>query len=411
MKSRVCLVRHREYQDDARIDNQIQALLDHGYNVDLLCIRGAGESLMSVDGGIRVYRLPSLARKRGGKLRYFAEYTTFLLTSLLALIWLQTQNKYNLVHVCNLPDFLVFAALGPKILGAKIILDFRECTPEQYHAKYGVSMDSALMKCLIAIEQGSIKFANAALTCTEQMRQALIQRGANPKKVFVMLNSADPNIFKDPVLPEPTTQKKNGFRMVIHGTIIKRYGHDILVRAMPYVLKKIPGAQLEIIGEGEWQPELEQLVNKLGLNNAVTFAGYLPLAELLKRLRRADCGVVPLPQNPETDLIHTFKMQEYMALGIPVIISRTRAIEAYYDEDSVCFFKPGSEKDLAQAVIKFYKNPQLRHSLAENALKTYKRYSAPKQQAYYANLVRSLLGDTPVSDHEYLLYSDNRPVS
>ncbi len=108
---------------------------------------------------------------------------------------------------------------------------------------------------------------------------------------------------------------------------------------MPLVLKEVPEAVLEIMGRGNWKEELEQFVETSGLSQAVTFMGYLPLDDLISRLRTADCGVVPMPKNIETDLIHTNKMHEYMALGVPVIISRTKAVEAYYDDTCLCFFE------------------------------------------------------------------------
>jgi glycosyltransferase involved in cell wall biosynthesis len=86
-------------------------------------------------------------------------------------------------------------------------------------------------------------------------------------------------------------------------------------------------------------------------------------------------------------------MQEYMALGVPVIISRLRAIEAYYDEASVCFFEPGNELDLARAIVHLYHHPRARYDLAENALKAYKRYGSSGQRKRYARLVQSTLAN------------------
>lgn len=392
MGARACIVRHRHYPGDPRTKVQVQALQESAYEVDFVGTRRSGEPYFNIENGVRVFRLPALERKRAGKLHYLAEYVTFIITSLLALAILQVRRKYKLVQICNLPDFLVFAALIPKLLGAKIILDLRESTPEFNHTLNGTKMDSVLMKLLIAAEQKSIAFADVVLTCTEQMRQAFIRRGANPEKVFVMLNSVDPNRFCCPVLPYPTTQAERPFRIVTHGTITKRYGHDVLIRAMPLVLKEVPQAVLEIMGRGNWKEELEHLVETYGLSQAVTFMGYLPFDDLISRLRTADCGIVSMPKNIETDLIHTNKMHEYMALGVPVIISRTKAVEAYYDDTCLCFFEAGNEQDLAQAIINLYQNPDTRYQLAKNALKAYEKNSAPKQKHYYSELVLTLSG-------------------
>jgi glycosyltransferase involved in cell wall biosynthesis len=391
MSSPVCIVRHRDYPGDARIENQVQALVDAGYDVDVLCMRHPGEPYLTIENSVRLYRLPSLKRQREGKLRYVAEYLTFFALSFLMLAVLQVRRKYCLVQVCNLPDFLVFAAFVPKVLGAKVVLDLRESTPEFYHVKFGTRLDGHLMRALVAVEQWSIRFANAALTCTKQMRDTFVGRGAAPDRIHVMLNSPNPEFVREPVLPSPVAQANGTFRIVTHGTITERYGHDVLIRAMPAVLEKVPGARLEIYGAGNRREYLEDLVEKCGVGDVVNFAGYLPLGDLINRLQLADCGIVPMPRNIESDLIHTHKMQEYMVLGVPVIISRTKAVEYYFDDTCVRFFESGNEQDLAQAIIDLYENPEVRYHLAKNALEMYERYSAPAQRDYYSRLVQGLI--------------------
>jgi glycosyltransferase involved in cell wall biosynthesis len=398
MSLRVCIVRHRDYPGDARIETQVQALLEADNEVDLVCMRRSGESFRGSEHGVRLYRLLSLERQRQGMLRYVAEYLVFLTMSFLLLAVLQVRHRYALIHVCNLPDFLVFAALIPKILGAKVVLDLRESTPEFFHVKFGAPMDGLLMRAVIAVEQLSIKFADAALTCTEQMRLAFVSRGADPGKISVMLNSPNPEFIRDPALPNPAAQSNGTFRIVTHGTITERYGHDVLIRAMPLVLDKVPGARLEIFGAGSWRAYLEDLIESCGVGQAVSFAGYVPLDDLINRLQRADCGIVPMPRNPETDLIHTHKMQEYMVLGVPVIISRTTSVEYYFDDTCVRFFESGDERDLAQAIIDLYQNPQTRYHLARNALAVYEKYSAPAQRKHYAALVRDLIAGSRPRD-------------
>jgi glycosyltransferase involved in cell wall biosynthesis len=394
MSSRMCIVRHRDYPGDARIENQVQALVDAGYDVDVLCMRRSGEPYLTVENGVRLYRLPSLERQRGGKLRYVAEYLAFFALSFLMLAVLQVRRKYALVQVCNLPDFLVFTAFVPKMLGARVVLDLRESTPEFYHVKFGTRLDGHVMRALVAVEQWSIRFADVALTCTEQMRRAFAGRGARPDRMHVMLNSPNPEFVREPALRSPTTRADGTFRIVTHGTITERYGHDVLIRAMPAVLKKVPGAYLEIYGAGNRREYLEDVVEKCSLSDAVNFAGYLPLEELINRLQLADCGIVPMPRNMESDLIHTHKMQEYMVLGVPVIISRTKAVEYYFDDTCVRFFESGNEQDLAQAIIDLYENPEARYQLAKNALQVYERYSARTQRDYYSRLVQGLVAET-----------------
>lgn len=412
MKPRIGFLRYSQYPGDPRLENQVEALVEAGYDVDVLCLQEPGKPPREFVNGTQIYRLPALDRKRGGKVRYLLEYISFLGVVTVFLAAMQLKRKYRLIQSNNLPDFLVFAAIVPKLLGVKIVQDFRESTPEQYHIKYGRAMDSRFIKTLIFIEQLSIKFSTAALTCTEQMKEAFVSRGANPDKFYVMLNATRPRMLQQELsLPDPNKKPDGTFRIVMHGTITERYGHDTLIRAMPYVLDEIPNAQLEIMGRGERRPELEKMVKERQIENHVTFSGFLPLDEVIRRIQLADCGVVSMPQNIETDLIHTNKMQEYITLGIPVAISRTKSVAAYYDDTTMCFFEASNEHDLAKVLVDLYQNPQHQHNLAVNGLKAYERYSSPKQRIYFAKMVNYLLGEaSDAGDYEYLLQSDNQPA-
>ena len=73
--------------------------------------------------------------------------------------YLALHRRYELVHVTSPPDVIVFAALVPKLLGAKIILDIHDIGPELYMRKLGVSKDKIMICCLRLLEKVSAKFS------------------------------------------------------------------------------------------------------------------------------------------------------------------------------------------------------------------------------------------------------------
>lgn len=389
---RACVVRHRAYPGDPRMENQIRALQEAGYEVDVFCLRRDGEPRTSVERGVGVFRTRALKRKRAGLLRYMAEYLTFWLASLWFLTRRQITQRYNLILVLTLPDFLAFSAIFARMLGARVIVDMREVMPEMAHADYDLEMGSLPMRLIIAAEQGAIRFADHVITCTQQMRETYVSRGADPGKIAVMLNVADPALFSGPALPGEQAGTGAAFCIVTHGTIKARYGHDVLIRAMPHVLEAVPGAHLVIMGDGPLRAGLEALTSELGLGHAVAFAGYVPEDELLRRLRAAHCGVVPLVSTPETERIHTFKMYEYIALGIPAVVSRTWAVDAAFDDGMVCFFEPGDPADLARALLRLHSDPALRRRLAGRALAWYQAHGPAQQRAAFMGAVEKAVG-------------------
>lgn len=375
------------------MENQIRALQQAGYEVDVFCLRsGPDEPRTSIVDGVQVFRASALPRLRVSRLRYLAEYASFGLAALVFLTRRQLARTYELIVVQTLPDFLVFSAVFAKLLGAKVVIDMRESWPEKmYQTGYDVETDHPAVRAVVASERLSLRFADAALTCTEQMRERFVSRGADPDKLSVMLNVADPLRFNNPVLPDPDMPAHNPFRIVIHGALKERYGHEVLIRAMSYVVESVHGVELDIIGSGPQQARLEALVEELELTEVVHFCGFLSGDEMMERLRAADCGVVPLISSPETELNHTVKTYEFFALGIPVIISRTLAAEESLDASMVCYFEPGNAEDLARAIIELHDSPQTRHELARNALDWYERHGPEQQKAAFLQVVEGLV--------------------
>jgi glycosyltransferase involved in cell wall biosynthesis len=374
---------------------QIEGFQAAGFEVDVLVMRGRKQPGYSVHDGVHVHRIPSMERKRAGKVRYVAEYFSFFIPSFFVMAVLQILRGYRVVEVTNLPDLLLFSAFVPKLLGAKLIFDVRECTPEMFMDRFKATQESKIIRVMTWIEQLCLRFATATTTCTEAMRQALIARGADPAKISIVLNVGAANLRKEPMLPDPTDEAKDQFRIITHGTIIKRYGHDVLIDAMAEVVKRVPQAHLEILGRGQLEAELKRKVQMLGLEKHVTFSGFVDDDVLLQRLRKAHVGVVPLEKNPESDLVHTYKMFEYIHLGIPTVISRTTGPQAYFADDALYYFEPGSAYSLANALVDLAGSAQKRYTLAKNALNAYENYVPAKQVEAFARLVKRLTQPPP----------------
>ena len=123
---RHCMVVHAYYPlGETRVEREALALVARGYEVDVLCLRAKNEPEFSDENGVNVYRLPARRRMGQGVLNQFFEYLNFFMKAFFKLISLHRQKSYGVVQLHNLPDFLVFAGLGPKLMGAKLILDIQ----------------------------------------------------------------------------------------------------------------------------------------------------------------------------------------------------------------------------------------------------------------------------------------------
>jgi glycosyltransferase involved in cell wall biosynthesis len=388
------------------------ALRDFGFDVDVFCLRGRDQPAREDVDGLHIWRLP-LRRSKGGMVRYLYEYGVFFVMTALNLTWRHLRQPYAFIQVNTMPDFLVFATLIPRLLGAKILLQLYEPTPELWATRLGMTQEAdiaraslmcrALISLLAFIQQASLRYANAAFAVTQQLKDSFVARGADPDKITVVLNVPDAQLFdvkgaenaentEDVGTESDAPPSQDGhFTLICHGAIEERYGHDTMLQAIAQLRSSIPGLRLRITGWGGYRDQFLAQIEARGLHEVVNYLGYIPLTQLVDELHRADVGIVAQKASVYSHLVHTGKMYDYLAFEKPVIASRLRAVQAYFDDDSLCFFEPGDSDSLAAAIWDLYQHPDKRQALVENSQRRYHRYQWEKQREMYLSAYRSFL--------------------
>jgi glycosyltransferase involved in cell wall biosynthesis len=388
--ARICVIRQGVYPYDARLTREIKALLAAGHEVDLICLRFGDEPPREEPAErLTVHRVP-IKRRHGSKIRYVFEYGAFFVAAALMAAWLHLRRRYDVVQVNTLPDCLVFAAAVPRLLGARVLLDLHECMPEFFALKYALPSQHPVIRLVAWFEQASIRFADAALTCTEPMRERFVERGASAEKIGVVLNAFDDERFN--LRRHPAIRRNDGrFVLVCHGTIDHMYGLDLVIRAVAALRDRIPGLELRIYGDGPGRAGIQSLVRELDVADRVFFSeGWVPLGELLPRIAEADAGVVAIRRDGCFDLTHSNKMYDLIALRRPIVMSRTRAVEAYFDDDCFQLFESGNEHDLARAIYELYAHPETGRRIVAKAAKVGEPYRWVHQAKAYLAIVERL---------------------
>jgi glycosyltransferase involved in cell wall biosynthesis len=391
----ICMLAYTHYLSDPRVRREAEALADRGYHVDFLCLRGEGEQSYQEVNGVHVIRLPQ-NRYRGRSLwAYVYGYSHFFVLSFLRLTWLQFRKGYALIQVHTMPDFMVFAAVMPKIMGSKIVLDIHDLMPELYCTKFGLAEDHPIIKIITLFERLSTRFAHRVIAVHRPQSRLLVKHGIPHWKIQTIMNAVDDKIFRSDEKIRRPDKKANTFTLVYHGTLVKRYGVDVAIRAVRLAKEKIPRLRFLIYGEGNDLDELEALAEELNLSNTVIFSRkFLPLEQIPPALAQADVGLVPNRDTGRDNVLPT-KLLEYVTLGIPAIVSRTDTVEAYFDDTMVRFVRPGDEQQLTEAILELYYHPEKARHIAQNAHRYNEQYGWTRQRAAYYSFIDSLLHDSP----------------
>ena len=384
---RVCHVAYTFHESDNRVMRYARALSARGDSVDLVALRAAGAPWRTHVDGLTVYQIQRRRPTETAAWVYLLKLLWFCLKATVVVSALQLRRRYHVVHVHNVPDFLVFVAWLPKLMGARIILDIHDMLPELYAGKFNQGQPSSTFRALAWAERLSCRFADHVIASNDLWRDKIIGRSVTADRCSSFINYPDLAMFR----PDPTaTVPSTPFVFLYPGSLNHHQGVDLAVRAFALARDRMANAQFHIYGRGPALPELRRLVAAGDLGDVVKIMDFVPAVEMAAVMARAGAGVVPKRADGFGNEAFSTKILEFMACGVPVVVSRTR-IDAYYFDDSVVnFFEPGDVESLAEALVRVYGDqpPQRPRVAAATALAA--RLSWQARRADYTALVDSL---------------------
>jgi glycosyltransferase involved in cell wall biosynthesis len=115
--------------------------------------------------------------------------------------------------------------------------------------------------------------------------------------------------------------------------------------------------------------------------------GWVPIERLVEAIAAADVGVVAMRRDAFRDLTHCNKMFDLIAMRRPAIVSRTRAVEAYFGDGCFAYFDSGDERGLAAAIRALHRDPALRARMVERAAAVSAPYRWARQRAIYRRVI------------------------
>jgi len=383
------MVAYAFYEGNTRIEQYANALVQRGDTVDVIALNRGGSPVSETIDGVNVYRVQDRRLRREAFPVYVLQVAIFMFRVFFCLAKRHFRNRYSVIHVHSVPDFLVFAALIPKLAGVPVILDIHDILPEFFLAKFHSQEGSLVFKLLVLIERTSIAFSNHVIIANPIWRERLIRRSAKPEKVTTIWNYPDPRIF----FPRKKTRSDGKFVLIYPGSLNWHQGLDIAIRAFANVVPEIPEAEFWIYGEGPERDNLVRLARELGVEHKMLFSDFLTIREVAEIMSNSDLGVVPKrAKSVFGSEAASTKIMEFMAVGIPVVVSRTRIDTLYHSDATVEFFESDDPDNLAKAIACLHAKPQRRSELAANALVYVAENNWDAKQKDYLAIVDRLAG-------------------
>lgn len=388
-RTRICMIAHTGYAGDNRVRRYAESLAARGDIVDVIALRSSHAGQVHELKGVNVYGIQHRAHNETGKWSYAWQLLRFLSGSFVFVSRRHYKVRYDLIHVHNVPDFLVFAALYPKWTGAKVILDIHDVVPELFAGKFDSQLDSTYIKILKIVERLSTSFSDHVIISNHLWQERLIERSVSDNKCSVLINHVDPAMF----YRRDRTRADEKVILLFPGSFQAHQGLDVAIKALARLKDRLPNCELHLYGGGggrDAQRTLEKLASESGLNGRVRFCGAVALDQIAQVMADADVGVVPKRADTFGNEAYSTKIMEFMSQGIPVVASRTAIDTYYFSDETVCFFKSGDDQAMAEALLKVIMNPDLRERLSINGLDYARRNNWDSKKAGYLSLVDAL---------------------
>ena len=197
------------------------------------------------------------------------------------------------------------------------------------------------------------------LTYLGEFTKSAISRSITREAAAHMVKIA-PGIDTDHFSPQDASQLRSELGLsekkviVSVGRLVHRKGQDILIEAMPAIIKEVPEAHILMIGEGPYRGYLENRVKALGLQERITFIGRIQYADLPKHICAGDLFVMPSRSRLaglEVEGLGIVYL-EASACGLPVIAGDSGgAPDAVLEGETGLVVDGTSKVDVAAAVI------------------------------------------------------------
>lgn len=212
------------------------------------------------------------------------------------------------------------------------------------------------------LERAALRGAHRILCVSEYTRRQMLRFDPSlaPDKLIVLPNTFDPG-FK-PALQAATTDGDAHPRILVVSrlsTIDPYKGVDLMIEAMPAIVRQFPHAQLRIVGGGDARPRLEALARERGAGESIVFLG--PIDDAALRAEYEACDLFALPSRKEGfGLVYL----EAMSYGKPCLAARAGGAPEVVDDDVGAVVEYGNTEQIALAVADLVYHPRSADAIA-----------------------------------------------
>ena len=200
------------------------------------------------------------------------------------------------------------------------------------------------------INSKTLRTASKVLVSNNDTAKVIINEyGVIPEKISIVPNGVELSLFN-------SSKQKNPKKVVFAGAMYYHRGLDVLLEAIPKIIRKIPDAKFILLGNGNELEKLKEIVLEKNLENSVEFKGWIEREKIPENISDASIGIGPLRLTDVTSRALPIKVLEYMAVSLPIIAQKGTLPDDVLVNEKNGYFVDGAE-DLAEKISSLLNEP------------------------------------------------------
>lgn len=353
---RISITVSNSLKKDPRVIKQVKCAIAAGYEVQFVGYRDAfyDKGFLEELGCTRI-DIVDLGDKYVGKVAsLWGKFKRRFFRFVLPVRYIR-EFKPDVVH-SNDFDTLIYSYISAKLCKAAVIYDSHEV----YAENIGISESFFLKRFVIFSERLLLPHIDKMI-CVSHAASEYFEKKYSISAPIVITNCPMRNKL-------PLKEKNNDhFEILYQGLMVAGRGYEEFVLSAKYLAD---GIMLVLRGYGSAEQTLRKLVEENGLSNKVIFDKPVEVAELISAASSSHVGVVlTRPVNLNFRLSISNKVFEYAHAGIPVVLSDVPEHRYLNDKYHFAIVIPEvTPKSIAEAIMNLYKDKELYHRLASNAV-------------------------------------------
>lgn len=281
-----------------------------------------------------------------------------------------------------------------------VILDMAENVPAlrliAARRKFAFSKILLWHKRARRVEKIACRLADHIVVVVEEQKQRLVRIGLKEEKISIVGSLPIPEAMRpddewgsNALIPNPDSFPIISF--VGAGGVHR--GIDILLKAVPGVVRYFPKAQFMIVGDHlEKMPDLKRLINQLNIQDYVSLPGRVTYGQALRYMQYCDIGVIPHRNNEHINTTMPNKIFDYMFFGKPLVVSNARPLARIVQEAQCgCIYRDPYENDLSESIVKLAKDNNLEEIGQRGRMLVENKYNWKVAEKEFINMIENLI--------------------